>query len=80
MGQALKAAVARQRMFVRGVLNAPLERLAQSCSRFWPHREALERNLTDGLKAMSSCKNLYVLDGQAHQITANVSTSMAWSA
>lgn len=74
MGKALRAAVARQRMLLRGVLSAPLERLAQSCSRVWPHRGALERNLTEGLQALPSCKYLYVLDAQARQITANVST------
>lgn len=80
IGQALRAIVARQRMLLRGVLSAPLERMAQSCSRVWPHREALERNLTDKLEALPSCKYLYLLDAQAHQTTASVSTSMAWSA
>ena len=73
MGQALRAAVARQRMLLRGVLSAPLERLAQSCSRVWPRREVLERNLKEGLQALPPCKYLYVLDAQARQLTANVS-------
>jgi hypothetical protein len=74
LGQALRSAVARQRMLLRGVLGAPLERLARNCSQVWPDRTALERNLTVGLEALPSCKYLYVLDAQARQVTANVST------
>ncbi len=33
MGQALKAAVARQRVLLSGILSASMERLAQHCSR-----------------------------------------------
>ena len=66
--------MARQRMLLRGVLSAPLERLARSCREVWPNRDALERKLTGGLRALPSCKYLYLLDVQAHQITSNVST------
>ncbi|MGD2074046.1 MAG: PDC sensor domain-containing protein [Gammaproteobacteria bacterium] len=73
MGQALRAAVARQRMLLRGLLDGPMERLARSCSEVWPGREALERCLAQGLRTLPSCKYLYVLDHQAQQITSNVS-------
>ena len=73
MGQALRAAVARQRMLLRGLLSAHMERLAQSCAEVWPDRDALEQRLVDGLSTLPSCKYLYVLDEHAQQITANVS-------
>jgi hypothetical protein len=60
-------------MLLRGVLSTPLERLARSCARNWPQREALEQNLAAALRELPSCKYLYVLDAQARQITANVS-------
>jgi hypothetical protein len=73
MAQALRAAVARQRMLLRGLLKGPLERLARVCGAVWTNRETLERELTEALKSLPSCKYLYVLDERAHQITANVS-------
>jgi len=42
MGRVLKAAVARQRVLLGGMLDAPLERLAQHCAKVWPDRDALE--------------------------------------
>jgi len=73
MGQALRTAVARQRMLLRGRLASPLRRLAGRCCEVWPQRDALEQRLGAGLAALPSCKYLYVLDRDAHQITANVS-------
>ena len=73
MGQALRTAVARQRMLLRGRLASPLKRLARGCREVWPQRSALEHQLTAGLAALPSCKYLYVLDSGARQITANVS-------
>ena len=73
MGQALKAAVARQRMLLNGLLSAPMQRLAHSCAGVWPERDALEHCLVEGLISLPSCKYLYVLDDHANQITANVS-------
>lgn len=72
MGQALKMAVARQRMLLRGLLIAPMERLAGSCAEAWPDRDAMEQRLLAGLPTLPSCKYLYVLDGNARQITANI--------
>ena len=74
MGQALRTAVARQRMLLRGLLSAPLERLAQHCAEVWPERAALEQLLAQHLGTLPSCKYLYVLDRQARQITANIAT------
>jgi hypothetical protein len=71
MNQPLRASVARQRMLLQGRLSVPLERLAQRCAEVWPNREALERQLTDALPGLGSCKYLYVLDAAARQLTAN---------
>jgi len=71
MSQSLRASVARQRMLLQGRLSVPLERLARRCAEVWPDREALERQLTDALPGLSSCKYLYVLDAAARQLTAN---------
>ncbi|MDT8388643.1 MAG: PDC sensor domain-containing protein [Thiogranum sp.] len=74
MSQALRAAVARQRMLLRGLLDVPLERLAQRCSKVWPDRDALEELLLKKITTLPSCKYLYLLDAQARQITANIAT------
>jgi hypothetical protein len=60
-------------MLLRGLLAAPMERLAQSCRVVWPERAALEQSLAQGLPTLPSCKYLYVLDHHARQLTANVS-------
>jgi len=73
MSEPLRAAVARQRMLLRGRLAGPLERLARSCAQVWPDRDALEQCLMAALPGLPSCKYLYVLDGEAHQLTANCS-------
>ena len=72
MGQVLKAAVARQRVLLSGILSAPMERLAQHCAGLWPDRDALENLLTEQMQTLPCCKYLYALDAQARQITANV--------
>ncbi len=74
MGQALRTAVARQRMLLRGLLSAHMERLARRCAEVWPERDSLERRLVEDLATLPSCKYLYVLDEHAHQRTANIST------
>ena len=73
MGQALRAAVARQRMLLRGLLSAHMERLARRGAGVWPDRDRLEQSLVEDLPTLPSCKYLYVLDEHAQQITANVS-------
>jgi hypothetical protein len=73
MGEALRTAVVRQRMLLRGRLSSPLKRLARACREVWPERSALERRLTAALAALPYCKYLYLLDRDARQITANVS-------
>jgi hypothetical protein len=71
MSQALRDAVARQRLLLQGLLASPLERLARHCAQLWPNRMALERELTTALAGLSSCKYLYVLDSKGRQITGN---------
>lgn len=73
MGEALRAAVARQRMLLRGLLDAPMLRLARDCAAVWPRRDTLEPLLMQWLDHLPSCKYLYALDPQGRQITANVS-------
>ncbi|MBV5272646.1 MAG: PDC sensor domain-containing protein [Lamprocystis purpurea] len=71
MSEPLRAAVARQRMLLRGRLASLLERLAHACAGAWPERAALEQHLLEALPGLPSCKYLYVLDAQARQLTAN---------
>ena len=73
MAQALRDAVARQRILLRGLLSASMERLAKHCSDVWPDKEGLESCLKDGLSSLPSCKYLFVLDDSALQITDNIS-------
>jgi hypothetical protein len=73
MSEALQAAVARQRMLLRGRLASPLERLARACAEVWPDRNALEARLLDALPGLPFCKHLYVLDAASRQLTANCS-------
>ncbi|MBK5963836.1 hypothetical protein CCR95_06985 [Thiocystis minor] len=73
MSQALQTAVARQRMLLQGRLAGLLERLIGDCRSVWPERAGLERILADALPNLPSCKYLYVLDGEANQLTANLS-------
>ena len=75
MGQALRGAVARQRILLRGLLSAPMERLAKDCCEVWPERTELEKTLSEGLQSLPSCKFLFVLDQHARQITDNISSS-----
>lgn len=73
MGEALREAVARQRMLLRRLLDAPMARLARECAAAWPERQALEALLTQWLDHLPSCKYLYALDPGGGQITANAS-------
>lgn len=73
MSDALQAAVARQRMLLHGRLAGALAHVAAFCRGAWGDRPALERLLADILPTLPSCKYLYLLDQQAHQITANIS-------
>ncbi len=73
MGKPLQTAVTRQRMLLSSRLNGPMRRLANDCAAVWPDRDALEKVLAQGLELLPYCKYLYVLDDQAHQITANLS-------
>ncbi len=75
MGQALKSAVAGQRILLRGLLAGPMERLAASCSQVWPDQDRLQQCLVDGLDNLPSCKYLYLLDDNASQVTENVSST-----
>jgi len=73
MSQTTKTILARQRILLESRLAGPMQRLAAECARFWPQRPALERCLAGGLHGLPWCKHLFVLDGHARQLTANVS-------
>jgi hypothetical protein len=72
MSQALQAAVASQRMLLRGRLAGALDRLATHCAEIWGDRTAIEALLGTAFKTLPYCKYLYLLDHQARQVTANV--------
>jgi hypothetical protein len=74
MGQALKAAVAGQRILLRGLLSGSMTRLATDCAGVWTDREKLQQRLIEGIDALPSCKYLYLLDDEANQITENISS------
>jgi hypothetical protein len=73
MSQALQTAIARQRLLLQARLAGLLQRLVGDCRAVWPERAGLERILADALPNLPSCKYLYVLDGNAIQLTANLS-------
>ncbi len=73
MSEALKAAVARQRLLLESRLASPLQRLAHRCAEVWPSRTTIEERLNQALAGLPSCKYLYVLDLAAHQLTVNCS-------
>jgi len=75
MGQAIKNAVARQRMLLSSRLADLMDKLAKECQLAWPDRDALEGCLLKGLEILPYCKYLYVLDEDARQVTANVAHS-----
>ncbi len=68
----LQDAIQRQRQILKGWLGSSLSILAENCRDVWPDRQALEARLEEGLNELPYCKYLYVLDGQARQITANL--------
>ena len=73
MSDTLHEAIARQRQILKGWLSSSLSILADSCREVWPYRAGLEARLVEGMKELPYCKYLYVLDANAHQITANLS-------
>ena len=73
MSQALKTAVARQRMLLHGRLEGVTSRLAARCRDAWGDRTTLEALLTEALPGLPSCRYVYVLDREARQVTANMS-------
>jgi hypothetical protein len=72
MSQALKTAVARQRMLLHGRLEGVVVRLATCCRSAWGDRSALEARLGESLPALPSCRYVYLLDQDARQVTANI--------
>jgi hypothetical protein len=68
MSQALKTAVARQRMLLHGRLEGVMGRLAARCRDLWGDRTALEALLAEALPTLPSCRYLYLLDGAARQV------------
>lgn len=73
MSEALQAAIARQRMLLRGRLAGQLGRLVEPCRDLWGDRAGLEDLLDSALRELPACKYLYLLDADARQVTANLS-------
>ena len=73
MNENIQESIDRQRRILKDWLAASLIRIAEDCRQLWPDRQALEARLMEGLTELPYCKYLYLLDGQAHQITANAS-------
>lgn len=73
MNENLQESIERQRRLLRDWLAAPLIRIVEDCRQLWLDRQALEARLMEGLTELPYCKYLYLLDAQAHQITANAS-------
>lgn len=73
MTPSLQNAIAHQRQVLSGWLASSLAILADDCREAWGDRAALEARLTDGMTELPYCKYLYVLDADAHQLTANIS-------
>lgn len=73
MNETLQESIDRQRGILKDWLSAPLLRIAEDCRELWPERQSLEARLMKGLAELPYCKYLYLLDAQAHQITANAS-------
>ncbi len=78
MSQALKTAVARQRMLLHGRLEGVMSRLAARCRDAWGDRTTLEALLTEALPGLPSCRYVYVLDREARQVTANMTRQGAF--
>jgi hypothetical protein len=72
MSQALKTAVARQRMLLHGRLEGVMTRLAARCRDAWGGQAVLEALLIEALPTLASCRYLYLLDAEARQVTANI--------
>ncbi|MEN6586288.1 MAG: hypothetical protein ABFE02_09635 [Sulfuricella sp.] len=69
----LQESIAHQREALIGLLQEPMQRLADNCSREWGERNRLNELLREGLKNLPYCKHLYALDTHAVQISDNVS-------
>lgn len=57
-----------------GLLQQPLQEVAQNCSRVWNDRHAMNKVLQQAFGTIPYCKYLYALDIDAHQISDNIST------
>jgi hypothetical protein len=71
--ETLQESIAHQRNELLDILQQPLRQLAARCSRVWPDRKQLERELSEGLKTLPYGKSLYALNGHGIQITSNAS-------
>jgi hypothetical protein len=71
--ETLQTSIAQQREALITVLQEPLQRLADACSRVWGDRSKLDSVLSAAMNEVPFCKFLYALDTQAVQISDNVS-------
>lgn len=73
MNSILQESIDRQRGILKEWLSTSLIHIADDCKLVWPDRQTLEARLMSGLEELPYCKYLYLLDKNAHQITANAS-------
>lgn len=71
--ETLQESIARQRENLTHMLQEPLQRIAEDCSRVWGEREKLDEILLAHLEDLPHGKFLYALDTSAQQISDNIS-------
>lgn len=64
--------IEQQKATLSAQLVAPLEELARLCADVWPHKNALDQVLQQGLSSIPQCRLLYALNPVGIQISANV--------
>jgi len=71
--ETLQQSIARQRENLANMLQEPLQRIAEACSRVWGDREGLDEVLMAHLDNLPHGKFLYALNTAAQQVSDNIS-------
>ena len=70
-GETLQESIYHQREALMGLLQEPLQRVAESCVSFWHDRDALDAHLLRMLQSIPYGKSLYALDENGIQLGVN---------
>ncbi|MBF0264980.1 MAG: PDC sensor domain-containing protein [Gammaproteobacteria bacterium] len=70
--QSVEQLIQKQRSELSSLLSTPLKKLTNDLSSMMSDRNQLESHLTEMYKTFKHCKNLYVLNDQAIQLTSNI--------